>query len=143
MSLSSIESLPEFTKDELEENAKKEENNELKENAQKEENNELVLVLEEKATIMNPKDDISVDIGVASNFLGSKKKMKYWYIALLCLRIAAFVFCLISFSLMSANEQRVVVDETIDGVEYTVTYQFRWYSYSEFKYVLFFLSCIL
>ncbi|CAL5186202.1 unnamed protein product [Lathyrus oleraceus] len=125
MSTSSIESLTQDTKDELKEKTL-------------EENNEVELeVLEEKVTMMDLKD-IRGDNEVLSNFLRSKKEVK-WYMALLGLRIVAFVFCLVAFSILGANEQRVLVNEEItnwfsSGFSVKTPYEFHWYDYDEFRY---------
>ncbi|CAK8533619.1 unnamed protein product [Lathyrus sativus] len=125
MSTSSIESLTQDTKDELKEKTL-------------EENNEVELeVLEEKVTMMDLKD-IRGDNEVLSNFLRSEKEVK-WHMALLGLRIVAFVFCLIGFSILGANEQRVLVNEEItnwfsSGFSVKTPYEFHWYDYDEFRY---------
>jgi hypothetical protein len=125
MSTSSIESLTLDTKDESKEQTQ-------------EENNEVLKVLEEKITMIDPKQS-SGDSEAISNFLRSKKEVK-WYMALLGIRIVAFVLCLIAFSVLGANEQKVLENEEITNWfsgEFSIKtpYEFRWYDYAEFKYV--------
>jgi hypothetical protein len=125
MSTSSIESLTLDTKDESKEQTQ-------------EENNEVLKVLEEKITMIDPKQS-SGDSEAISNFLRSKKEVK-WYMALLGIRIVAFVLCLIAFSVLGANEQKVLINEEItnwfsSGFSVKTPYEFRWYDYDEFKYV--------
>jgi hypothetical protein len=125
MSTSSIESLTLDTKDGSKEQTQ-------------EENNEVLKVLEEKITMIDPKQS-SGDSEAISNFLRSKKEVK-WYMALLGIRIVAFVLCLIAFSVLGANEQKVLENEEITNWfsgEFSIKtpYEFRWYDYAEFKYV--------
>jgi hypothetical protein len=125
MSTSSIESLTLDTKDESKEQTQ-------------EENNEVLKVLEEKITMIDPKQS-SGDSEAISNFLRSKKEVK-WYMALLGIRIVAFVLCLIAFSVLGANEQKVLENEEITNWfsgEFSIKtpYEFRWYDYAEFKYI--------
>lgn len=169
MSSSNIESLPQETKDFEENNEKdqahKENNNEnmesieLNENiedtkdfliAEEKENNEdneaedLEDVKKEKkkksVTMIDPPKYTSSDSGFVSDFLRSKKEVK-WCMTLLGLRIAAFLLCLISFSVLAANEQKVLVKKSIIDWfathEYSLKtqYSFHWYEYDEFKYV--------
>lgn len=169
MSSSNIESLPQETKD-LEKNnekdqAQKENTNEnmesielnatmedtkdflIVEEKEKNEDNEVEVLEEEKkkekkkksVTMIDPPKCTSSDSGFVSDFLRSKKEVK-WCIALLGLRIAAFLLCLISFSVLAANEQRVLVKKSIVDWfathEYSLQkqYSFHWYEYDEFKF---------
>ncbi|PNX66515.1 hypothetical protein L195_g055135 [Trifolium pratense] len=77
--------------------------------------------------------------GDSEAILRSKKEVK-WYMALLGIRIVAFVLCLIAFYMLGANEQKVLVNEEITnwfsiGISVKTPYEFRWYDYDEFKYV--------
>ncbi|CAJ2665426.1 unnamed protein product [Trifolium pratense] len=76
--------------------------------------------------------------GDSEAILRSKKEVK-WYMALLGIRIVAFVLCLIAFYMLGANEQKVLVNEEITnwfsiGISVKTPYEFRWYDYDEFNF---------
>ncbi|QCD95209.1 hypothetical protein DEO72_LG5g3302 [Vigna unguiculata] len=84
----------------------------------------------------------------------SKKKVSKWYIVLLCLRIAAFVFCKIAFSVLASDRKKKVRkapskrwNESPPDTWYTFTVEtpattqldsdeLHWYDLEEFKYCL-------
>ncbi|XP_027922361.1 CASP-like protein N24 [Vigna unguiculata] len=84
----------------------------------------------------------------------SKKKVSKWYIVLLCLRIAAFVFCKIAFSVLASDRRKKVRkapskrwNESPPDTWYTFTVEtpattqldsdeLHWYDLEEFKYCL-------
>jgi len=81
----------------------------------------------------------------------SKKKVSKWYIVLLCLRIAAFVFCKIAFSVLASDRRKKVRkapskrwNESPPDTWYTFTVEtpattqldsdeLHWYDLEEFK----------
>lgn len=125
MSTINIESLDQDTKDEPKEQTQ-------------EDNNEVLKVLEEKINMMDPKNTSGDTEVVITNFLKSKKEVK-WYVALLVIRVFSFVLCLIAFSVLGASDQRVLVSENLtnwfsSGFTVQTPYEFHWYKWDEFRY---------
>ncbi|KAG2383771.1 hypothetical protein LR48_Vigan10g273700 [Vigna angularis] len=82
---------------------------------------------------------------------GVSKKVSTWYIVLLSLRIAAFVFCKLAFSVLASDRRKKVHqapsrrwDESPPDTWYTFTYatplldsdELHWYQFQEFKFCL-------
>ncbi|TKY50419.1 CASP protein N24 [Spatholobus suberectus] len=69
---------------------------------------------------------------------GVSRREGTWYIVLLALRIAAFVFCKIAFSVLAADQEKKVRRVSYTNTWYGVYayYQTHWYDFREFKYCL-------